>query len=70
MDLFNRLKAHRYLLAAKKGVPPYVVFSDTSLKDMAVKKPTNRVEFAAIFGVGETKLAAYAQTFLSVINQG
>ena len=67
--LFELLRRKRAELALKRGVPAYVIFSDWSLKDMAELKPLTREDFARVFGVGEHKLKAYADKFISVIKQ-
>ncbi len=65
--LFNRLKELRKLLAGEKGVPPYIVFSDKTLSEMAVRKPMNNTEFLSVSGVGEKKLRVYGPVFLKEI---
>ncbi|WP_337879536.1 DNA helicase RecQ [Rheinheimera sp.] len=65
--LFARLKALRKQLAEKADVPPFVVFSDASLMEMAQQCPTTAPEFLAISGVGQTKLARYGSEFLDCI---
>lgn len=65
--LLAALKQRRLELARQRGVAAYVIFSDRSLVDMALKKPANRSEFAEIFGVGAAKLRAFAKDFLAVI---
>jgi ATP-dependent DNA helicase RecQ len=67
--LFERLRAVRRQLAADAGVPSYVIFSDRTLMDMAGRCPHNDLEFLAINGVGEVKLAHYGEAFLSVIRE-
>lgn len=66
--MLNRLKDLRRQLAADKGVPPYLIFADRSLIDMAIRQPANRTEFAAVHGVGEAKLRDLADPFLEAIN--
>jgi ATP-dependent DNA helicase RecQ len=61
------LKAKRLRLAEERGVPAYVIFSDRSLADMAVKRPATRAEFAEVFGVGEAKLRDFSEMFLEII---
>jgi len=68
-ELFRRLRAKRAELARQKGVPAYIIFSDNSLKDMAAKEPVTAEAFAAIYGVGESKLGSYAGIFIEVIKQ-
>ena len=65
--LFDALRAHRRELAATQGVPPYVIFHDTTLKAMAEQRPGTLGDFAALPGVGEKKLERYAATFIAVI---
>ena len=66
-ELLAVLKAKRLRLAEARGVPAYVIFSDKSLADMAVKRPVTRDEFAGVFGVGEAKLRDFADIFLETI---
>ena len=66
--LFARLKGLRKAIAEENDVPPFVVFSDATLADMANKLPTNQREMLAVSGVGETKLKRYGLSFLTVIN--
>jgi ATP-dependent DNA helicase RecQ len=68
-DLFNELKQLRTKLAEQKGVPPYVIFSDVSLKDMATQFPGSDEAFMNIHGVGEKKLKDYGEDFLLIINE-
>lgn len=65
--LFERLKALRKQIAIKRNLPPYIIFSDTSLKEMASKLPRNSEEFHSITGVGDHKLRKYGDTFLHEI---
>ena len=66
-DLLGRLKRKRMELASERRVPAYVIFSDRSLIDMAVKRPRTIDEFAAVHGVGRAKLAQFADAFLEVL---
>ncbi|NTU93763.1 MAG: DNA helicase RecQ [Chlorobiaceae bacterium] len=66
-DLFERLRALRKELASSQGVPPYIVFTDRTLHEMAARKPTTPAEMLAIPGVGESKLRKYAQPFLDLL---
>ncbi len=61
---FNQLREIRRELAKSEGVPPYIIFSDKSLKEMASYLPTNKAEFMAINGVGEMKLEKYGDIFI------
>ena len=66
-SLFQSLRALRKELATAQGVPPYVVFSDASLEEMAARRPTTAAELLTVGGVGETKLARYGDDFLRVL---
>ena len=61
--LFNKLRALRKQLADKEQVPPYVIFSDISLKEMSKLYPVNQIEFSHIYGVGAQKLKSYGEIF-------
>ena len=65
--LLSALKAKRRALAETAGVPPYIIFNDAALIEMAQKRPMSLDEFAAINGVGAKKLANYGDAFLEVI---
>jgi ATP-dependent DNA helicase RecQ len=67
--LFNKLRALRKKLADQEQVPPYVIFSDVSLKEMAKEYPQTIEDFKKIYGVGENKLKNYGEIFLSEITQ-
>ena len=66
--LFKRLKHLRKSLAEEHSVPPYVIFSDATLADMAAKTPTTVNDFLDISGVGKSKLERYGEAFLQMIN--
>ena len=65
--LFDALRARRRELARSQGVPPYVIFHDTTLEAMAEQQPRSLEEFATLPGVGEKKLERYGPTFIEVI---
>lgn len=65
--LFERLKALRKEIALQRNLPPYIIFSDTSLKEMATRFPHTSEEFHSITGVGEHKLKKYGEIFLKEI---
>ena len=67
--LFDILREKRTQLAKKSNVPPYIIFSDRSLAEMAAYFPQSRSAFASIYGVGENKLAKYADEFLLIIQE-
>jgi ATP-dependent DNA helicase RecQ len=57
-------------LAKEQGVPPYVVFHDSTLLEMVRRRPSNLREMAQVPGVGEVKLQRYGPAFLEVLNGG
>ncbi|MER2040531.1 MAG: DNA helicase RecQ [Desemzia incerta] len=67
--LFEQLRELRKEIAQGLGKPPFVVFSDRSLIDMAAKFPASDAEFLTTHGVGEAKLADYGDQFLALINE-
>lgn len=66
-SLFEELRKLRMELAKAERIPPYIVFSDKSLKEMSAKKPKTGAEFLEINGVGENKCRKYGERFLEVI---
>jgi ATP-dependent DNA helicase RecQ len=66
--LFDRLKLLRKKIAVEENVPPYIVFSDVSLLDMAKKCPQSDAEFSNTHGVGEVKVRKYGQRFMQLIH--
>ncbi|SNR97283.1 ATP-dependent DNA helicase RecQ [Belliella buryatensis] len=66
-NLFELLKAERKKVAKSKGLPPYVIFQDPSLEEMATVYPTTREELAQINGVGMGKVAKFGASFLKLI---
>lgn len=66
-SLFEELRKLRMELAKAERIPPYIVFSDKSLKEMSAKKPKTKAEFLEINGVGENKCRKYGERFLEVI---
>ena len=67
LELFESLRQLRTELASERGVPPYLIFSDASLRDMALRKPATREQFLDVHGVGEKKLADLGEAFLACI---
>ncbi|MFR1051659.1 MAG: DNA helicase RecQ [Lachnospirales bacterium] len=65
--LFQALKDLRYRLSQKEGVPPFVIFSNATLTDMAARRPRSVAEFLRVSGVGEVKARKYASAFLLAI---
>ena len=68
-DLFNHLKAVRLDMARKRNIPPFIIFSDASLKEMAQKKPKTEEEMLEVKGVGDKKLIQYGDIFLAEIRE-
>ena len=66
-NLFQRLRLLRKNLADEQEVPPYVIFSNATLNQMAEQQPTNRKDFAKLSGVGAKKLEQYADDFIALI---
>ena len=67
--IFDALRACRRDLAAEAGVPPYVIFHDATLREMAQIRPRSLRDMALVSGVGERKLEAYGEAFLAVLKQ-
>ena len=65
--LFQKLRALRLDIARELGKPPYIVFSDKTLRDMARIKPVTNAQFLAVNGVGQHKLDLYGQRFMQAI---
>ncbi|MDX5365396.1 MAG: ATP-dependent DNA helicase, partial [Alphaproteobacteria bacterium] len=68
--LFQALRAERLRLAKEQGVPPYVIFHDTTLREMTRRRPASETALADIPGIGGAKIARYGRAFLSVICEG
>ena len=68
-QLFDKLRALRREIAREEKIPPYIVFSDKTLIDMAARMPVNKEEMMNVSGVGENKFAKYGERFLSVIKE-
>lgn len=67
--LFERLKKLRLEIAREESMPPYIIFSDKTLIDMAAKMPASKPEMLDVSGVGENKFAKYGERFLEVIEE-
>jgi ATP-dependent DNA helicase RecQ len=65
--LFEALRTLRKRIADEQGVPPYVIFTDATLQEMAVERPVNRVAMLAISGVGMKKFDNYGEPFIKAI---
>ena len=68
-ELFEELRALRLTLAQEQNLPPYVIFSDKTLQELAEKQPQTSLEFLQIKGVGQNKLDKYGAAFLEVLRQ-
>ena len=66
-ELFQALRARRLALAKEQGVPPYVIFHDRTLVEIARHKPRRLHEMGRISGVGQVKLDRYGAEFLAVV---
>ena len=68
-ELFEALRALRKRLADEAGMPPYIVFNDASLREMAQRQPKTLPEFSTIVGVGQAKLVRYGGRFVELIRE-
>ncbi len=68
-ELFEKLRVLRKSFADEHGVPPFVIFGDTSLREMAYYFPRAKEDFARVSGVGEKKLEQFGSAFLAAINK-
>ncbi|HEY4199170.1 MAG TPA: DNA helicase RecQ [Devosiaceae bacterium] len=66
--VFEALRAERTRLARQQGVPPYVVFQDSTLRAMATVKPRNLEDMMSLPGIGQAKLERYGEAFLAVLS--
>jgi len=69
LSLFDRLRVLRKEIARERGVPPYVVFSDATLLEMASTRPKTSAQMLGISGVGPTKLSHYGERFLKALGE-
>jgi ATP-dependent DNA helicase RecQ len=68
-SLFERLRALRKRLADEHGLPPYVIFHDSTLREMAQHMPLDLDQFAGLPGVGQAKLARYGAQFIAAVRE-
>jgi len=66
-NLFTAMKAERLALAKAQNLPPYIIFHDKTLRELALRKPATRAEMLTISGIGEQKIQRYGDTFLTII---
>jgi len=68
-ELFERLRVWRRAEAEHRGVPPYVIFSDKTLREIARVRPTTLYELRGIYGIGDAKLEAFGETLITQIRE-
>ena len=68
VTLFEKLRSVRTELAAEKSVPPYIICSDKTLKDMCAKLPRDKEQLADVYGMGEQKIQNYGESFVTAVN--
>lgn len=66
--LFEKLRSVRTELAAEKSVPPYIICSDKTLKDICAKLPRDKEQLANVYGMGEQKIQNYGEAFVTAVN--
>ena len=66
--LFEKLRSMRTELAAEKSVPPYIICSDKTLKDICAKLPRDKEQLADVYGMGEQKIQNYGEAFVTAVN--
>ncbi|WP_309497353.1 DNA helicase RecQ [Sulfurovum sp.] len=69
VDMYDKLRDLRKEIASKKGIPPYIVFSDKTLKDLSNKQPQDKDEMLAVHGIGEVKYERYGKAFLELLSE-
>jgi len=69
VDIFDKLRELRKEIASEKGVPPYVIFSDKTLKELSVVMPTTKIKMLQIHGIGEVKFERYGKLFIKLIEK-
>lgn len=68
-ELFEKLRKCRSELAAKQGVPPFIICSDKTLKDMCARCPADKTQMADVYGMGAQKIASYGNNFTEIIRK-
>ncbi|HSR74776.1 MAG TPA: RecQ family ATP-dependent DNA helicase, partial [Sulfurovum sp.] len=66
-EVYDKLRDLRTQIASQKGIPPYIVFSDKTLKDLSMKVPQDKEAMLQIHGIGEVKFERYGSEFLSLL---
>jgi len=68
VEVYDKLRDLRTQIASEKGIPPYIVFSDKTLKDLSVKIPQDKEAMLSVHGIGEVKFERYGKEFLTLLN--
>jgi ATP-dependent DNA helicase RecQ len=66
-EVYDRLRDLRSQIASENGIPPYIVFSDKTLKDLSARKPGTKEEMLEVHGIGEVKFERYGEAFLEIL---
>ena len=69
LTIFDKLKALRREIAQDNNIPPYIIFSDKTLKELSVKLPKTKSEMLDIHGIGEVKFQRYGEEFLNLLGE-
>ncbi len=68
VEVYDKLRDLRTRIASEKGIPPYIVFSDKTLKDLSMKVPKDKEAMLEVHGIGEVKFERYGEEFLTLLN--
>ncbi len=68
VEVYDKLRDLRTQIASEKGIPPYIVFSDKTLKDLSMKVPQDKESMLEVHGIGEVKFERYGKEFLTLLN--
>lgn len=66
-EVYGKLKELRMRIASVKNIPPYIIFSDKTLKDLSIKLPQNKNEMLEVHGIGDVKFERYGEEFLTLL---
>jgi ATP-dependent DNA helicase RecQ len=69
VEIYDKLRELRSQIASENGIPPYIVFSDKTLKDLSAKKPATKEDMLEVHGIGEVKFERYGELFLELLNE-
>ena len=69
VEVYDKLRELRTQIASEKGIPPYIVFSDKTLKDLSNKQPQSKEEMLEVHGIGEVKFERYGEAFLELLSE-